>query len=169
VVEEKEGRLERRALPPARMLSREGRAGVERPEALMEGWRLRLVRVVSLLLWAAMARSMEAWETPEKARLGELAEWGWVDGAALAALVEMLVRAGAPVEMVALRPDMEEEDRARREGVGCVAPVIWWVGFGSLMSTGRMDCEEVEEWEALLATDAVCARRAVSSRVRRLT
>jgi hypothetical protein len=37
------------------------------------------------------------------------------------------------------------------------------------MSTGRMDWEEVEEWEALLATEAVCARRAVSSRVRRLT
>jgi hypothetical protein len=134
VVEEKEGRLERRL--PARMLSREGRAGVERPEALIEGCRLRDDRVLSL---AAMARSMEAWETPERARLGELAEWSWLDVAAFAALVEMLGRMGAPVEIVPLRPDIEEEERSRREGVGCVAPVIWWVGFGSLMSMGRMD------------------------------
>jgi hypothetical protein len=112
---------------------------------------------------------MEACETPERARLGECAEWSWVEVAALAALVEMFGRMGETVGIVALRPDMEEEERARREGVGWVAPVIWWVGFGSLMSTGRMDWEEVEEWEALLATDAVCARRAVSSRVRRLT
>jgi hypothetical protein len=38
------------------------------------------------------------------------------------------------------------------------------------MSTGRRDAEvEVLDWEVFDATDAVCARRAVSSRVRRLT
>lgn len=64
----------------------------------------------------------------------------------------------------------DEDDRCLREGVGCVAPVIWWVGLGSEISTGRREAEvEFEEWEALLATEADWARRAVSSRVRRLT
>lgn len=38
------------------------------------------------------------------------------------------------------------------------------------MSFGRREAEvELLEWEAFDATDADCARRAVSSRVRRLT
>lgn len=38
------------------------------------------------------------------------------------------------------------------------------------MSTGSSEAEvEVDEWEALDATEADCARRVVSSRVRRLT
>lgn len=49
----------------------------------------------------------------------------------------------------------ELEDRCLREGVGCVAPVSWWVGFGSEMSTGNSDAEvELDEWEAFEATDA---------------
>lgn len=64
----------------------------------------------------------------------------------------------------------EEEDLCLREGVGCVAPVIWCVGLGSEISTGSSEAEvEVEECDALLATEADWARRAVSSRVRRLT
>ena len=38
-------------------------------------------------------------------------------------------------------------------GVGCVAPIIWWVGLGSVMSTGGRDAlAEVEDTE--LAFDA---------------
>ena len=75
------------------------------------------------------------------------------------------------VEGVAiLLPLTLEDERCLREGVGCVAPVIWCVGFGSEISMGRREAEvEVEECEALLATEADWARRAVSSRVRRLT
>jgi hypothetical protein len=66
--------------------------------------------------------------------------------------------------------ETEEELRCRREGVGWVDPVIWCVGLGSEISTGRREAEvEVLDWEVFDATDAVCARRAVSSRVRRLT
>lgn len=51
-----------------------------------------------------------------------------------------------------------------------MAPVIWWVGLGSDMSTGSSEAEvELDETDALLATEADWARRAVSSRVRRLT
>lgn len=64
----------------------------------------------------------------------------------------------------------ELEDRCLREGVGCVAPVNWCAGFGSDISTGKSEAEvEVEECEAFEATEADCARNAVSSRVRRLT
>ena len=64
-----------------------------------------------------------------------------------------------------------DEELRWREGVGWVAPpIIWCVGLGSEMSAGRRDAEvELLEWEAFDATDADCARRAVSSRVRRLT
>lgn len=49
----------------------------------------------------------------------------------------------------------EEDDRCRRDGVGWVAPVIWCVGFGSVMSTGSSEAEvDTEECDALLATDA---------------
>ena len=69
-----------------------------------------------------------------------------------------------------LRALSELEDRCLREGVGCVAPVIWCVGFGSEMSTGRREADvDVDECEALEATDADCARKAVSSRVSLLT
>ncbi len=54
--------------------------------------------------------------------------------------------------LLALR---ELEDRCRREGVGCVAPVSWCTGLLSDISTGRSEAEvEVEECEALLATEA---------------
>jgi hypothetical protein len=70
-------------------------------------------------------------------------------------------------------PDLaeREEELRWREGVGCVAPpIIWCVGLGSVMSFGRREAEvDWLEWEAFDATDADCARRAVSSRVRRLT
>lgn len=49
----------------------------------------------------------------------------------------------------------EEEDLCLREGVGCVAPVIWWVGLGSEISTGSRETPvEADDAEALLATDA---------------
>lgn len=40
----------------------------------------------------------------------------------------------------------ELEDLCLREGVGWVAPVSWWVGFGSEISTGSSEAEvEVED------------------------
>ena len=40
----------------------------------------------------------------------------------------------------------ELEDLCLREGVGCVAPVIWCVGFESEMSIGRREADvELEE------------------------
>lgn len=64
----------------------------------------------------------------------------------------------------------DDDERCLRDGVGCVAPVIWWVGFGSDISTGNSEAEvELDETDALLATEADWARKAVSSRVRRLT
>lgn len=64
----------------------------------------------------------------------------------------------------------EDELLCLREGVGCVAPVIWCVGFGSEMSTGSREAEvELLECEALLATDADWARSALSSLVKRFT
>lgn len=40
----------------------------------------------------------------------------------------------------------EDDERCRRDGVGCVAPIIWCVGLGSEMSMGRSEAEvEVEE------------------------
>lgn len=69
-----------------------------------------------------------------------------------------------------LLPLTDDDERCLLEGVGWVGPVIWWVGLGSDMSTGRSEAlVELEEWEVLLATEADRARRAVSSRVRRLT
>lgn len=63
-----------------------------------------------------------------------------------------------------------EEDLRWRDGVGCVAPVSWWFGFGSPMSTGKSDADvELDDCEALDVTDALWARSAVSSRVSRLT
>lgn len=58
-----------------------------------------------------------------------------------------------------------EEERWRRPGVGCVAPVREWRGLESVGSRRTPEVEEVVE-----ATEAECwARRAESSRVRRLT
>lgn len=37
--------------------------------------------------------------------------------------------------------DTEDELRWRREGVGWVAPIIWCVGLGSEISTGRSEAE----------------------------
>ena len=69
-----------------------------------------------------------------------------------------------------LRVLTDDEERCLRDGVGWVAPVNWWVGLGSDMSTGSSEAEvELDETDALLATEADWARRAVSSRVRRLT
>lgn len=132
-----------------RLKSMDCRAGVEVPEAEMEVCRLRPCSVPA----AAMARSTEAWDTlaPPPA-LAEKGPWAEV------------------AEVGILRPETEEEDRGRREGVGWVGPVIWWVGFGSEMSTGRSDGGTPDDVEdALLATEADCARSAVSSRVSRFT
>jgi hypothetical protein len=100
---------------------------------------------------------MDAWEIPARAR-------------ALACVWALAVAVAAE-GMGIPRPLTEEEERWLRDGVGCVAPTIWWVGLGSEMSTGRMEAfAEVDDMdEALLATDADWARRAVSSRVKRLT
>lgn len=70
-----------------------------------------------------------------------------------------------------LRVLSEEDERCRREGVGWVAPVRPWLGFGSEISIGRSDAfaEAEDTEEALLATEADWARSAVSSRVKRLT
>ena len=58
--------------------------------------------------------------------------------------------------MVPLLVLSELDDLCLRDGVGCVAPVSWWVGFGSDMSTGSREADvEVEECEAFEATEAV--------------
>ena len=56
-----------------------------------------------------------------------------------------------------------EELRWRRDAVGCVGPAK----EGSLASRSPAAAEVVDE--AVDATEAVCARRALNSRVRRLT
>lgn len=106
------------------------------------------------------------------ARLEEAREAGWMLPLAWAWVLRMLCPLiEAVVDGVGmLRVEREELLRWRREGVGCVAPVIWWVGFGSEISMGRSEAEvEVLECDAFEATEADWARRAVSSRVRRLT
>jgi hypothetical protein len=68
------------------------------------------------------------------------------------------------------RLESDEELRCLREGVGCVAPVIWWVGFGSEMSIGSSEADVPElDMDVFEATEADWARRAVSSRVSLLT
>lgn len=132
------------------------------PEVLTEGWRLRLV-----LPPAAAARSAEAWETPPTGTLVVLPACTWVEK-----FVMLLPVAETLVEGVGmLRVLTEESERGLLEGVGCVAPVILCVGFGSEMSIGRSEAELelAEDWDVLLVTEADLARRAVSSRVRRLT
>lgn len=119
-------------------------------ELRMEGFLLRLP--------AAAARSADAWETPTNG-----AEACGVALAALLTLVEGVMM---------LRPEAFDEERCRRDGVGWVGPVSWWVGIVSLGSMGRREgVLEAELFcEALLATDAECwARKADSSRVKRLT
>lgn len=145
-------------------MSKDCRAGVERPDAVIEGWRLRFLGSP-----AAAARSAEAWDTPPTGMVVVLPACVWVE-----VFVVPLPVAETDVEGVvafcALLVLSELEDLCLREGVGCVAPVIWCVGLGSDISTGSSEADvEVEECEALEATDAVCALRAVSSRVRRLT
>jgi len=73
------------------------------------------------------------------------------------------------------------EERWRREGVGCVGPereLAVCMDVGSLGSERRkgatpppscVEAAEEEAAEAVEATEAECARRAESSRVRRLT
>ena len=86
-------------------------------------------------------------------------------------MLRVLPPAETEVEGVGmLRVESEDELRCLRDGVGWVAPVIWWVGLGSEMSTGSSEAEVEElETEAFEATEADCARRAVSSRVSLLT
>lgn len=133
--------------PPWRAMSREcWRAGVDLPEALTEGWRLRDGPPA-----AAAARSAEACETPPIGTPAVLPAWTCVDVFVVPLPVAETVVEG--VGMLLLLTD--EEERCLRDGVGCVAPVIWCVGFGSDMSTGRREADvEVEECEALLATEA---------------
>lgn len=155
-------------LPPVvpvegwRRASKLERAGVEVPLwAEMEGW--REIVVLEGPPVAAAARSKEAWLMPP---------WvlGWVD-MVLPAWAWVLPVFEVEVEGVGIdRAETEEELRWRRDGVGWVAPIIWCVGLGSEMSTGSRDAEvDVLDWEAFDATEADWARRAVSSRVRRLT
>ncbi len=74
--------------------------------------------------------------------------------------------AGAATWLVALRVLKLEEERCRREGVGCVDGVSEFEG----VSAGSSMMALVEELlEVLEATDTVCARREESSRVRILT
>lgn len=90
---------------------------------------------------------------------------------AWACVLKVLIEPDMDVEGVVLdRADTEEELRWRREGIGCVDPRIWCVGLGSEISTGSKDAEvELLDCEAFDATETDCARRVVSSRVRRLT
>lgn len=131
--------------------SSDGRAGVERPDALIDGCRLRPPP-------AAAARSADACEWP-------------ASGTAWAPRSEALSMELALVDgVVMLRFETLDEPR-RREGIGCVEPVIWCVGLGSVISTGSKEgVLAALLCDALLATEAECwARRAESSRVRRLT
>ena len=90
--------------------------GVEVPLGpLTEGCRLRLP--VPVLAPAAAARAAEACDCPIVG-----SRWGVAVLLAVPVLVEGVVM---------LRPDTEEDDRCRRDGVGWVGPVIWWFGFGS--------------------------------------
>lgn len=141
-----------------RPTSRDCRAGVDLPDAVVEGCRLKLPGPP-----AAAARSAEACDM--------LADGALV---ALAPCVEVfavpLAVAGTDGVFVVLLVLSELDDLCLREGVGCVAPVSWCAGFGSEISTGRSEAEvEFEECEAFEATEAVWARSDVSSRVRRLT
>lgn len=64
------------------------------------------------------------------------------------------------------------ELRWRREAVGCVGPVRApaWTVEGSVASKRKvLGCAEVLVDDTELATEAECARSALSSRVRRLT
>lgn len=65
------------------------------------------------------------------------------------------------------------ELRWRRDAVGCVGPVRApaWTAEGSVASKSKVlgGCAEVLVDETELATEAEWARRALSSRVRRLT
>lgn len=93
--------------------SRDCLAGVELPDALIDGCLLRLPP-------AAAWRSAEACDTPPIGTLVVLPAWTAVE-----TLVAALVVLGAVDEGVcALRVLSDEEERCRREGVGCVAPVI---------------------------------------------
>lgn len=130
----------------------EGRAGVVLPLGpLTEGCRLRLPVPGGP---AAAARAAEACDCPAVGMM-----WG----------VAVLLAVPPFVEgVVTLRPDTEEDERCRRDGVGCVGPVIWWFGFGSAGSIRAVLA--ALECDVLLATEAECwARRAESSRVRRFT
>lgn len=111
----------------------------------MEGCLLRLCPPA-----AAAARSKEACDWPTSGMF-TLPAWAEVD-APVAVLLGACEVAGVLGMLLALS---ELDDRCRREGVGCVAPVSWCVGFGSEISTGRSDADvEVEECDALLATEA---------------
>lgn len=137
---------------------------MELPEvALTDGC---LLKVVAFAPPAAAARSAEACDTLPIGTLMVLPACTCVD-----VCVILLPAADVLVDGVGiLRVLSDEDERCLREGVGWVAPVIWCVGFGSDMSIGKSEAEvDVDECEALLATDADCARRAVSSRVSRLT
>lgn len=142
-------------MPGVRDTSSDCLAGVDVPEALIDGFLLSVARSPV----AAAARSACACDTLPR---------GAVPPAC--ACVEALVQLLPAVEGVGmLRVLTDEEERWRREGVGWVAPVIWWLGLGSPISMGSSEAETAEADEALLATEADWARRAVSSRVKRLT
>ena len=54
--------------------------------------------------------------------------------------------------LLALR---ELEERCLRDGVGCVAPVNWWIALVSEISTGRSEADVEVDEEAFEATEAV--------------
>lgn len=75
-----------------------------------------------------------------------------------------LTPAAAVAAVFALRVLRLEDDRCRREGVGWLGPDIRWLEFWSVASSSPVEADE-----AFDATEADCARRRESSRVRRLT
>lgn len=103
-------------MPPCRARSREDLAGVEPPEALTDGWRLKPPA-------AAAARSAEACETlPVGIVLVVLPACVWVE-----AVETPLPDTGAApfVDAGTLLPLTDDDERSLLEGVGCVGPVIW--------------------------------------------
>lgn len=144
-------------VPPARCISILCLAGVLLPLADTDGFRLNPPPLSPPV--AAAARSADACETP-------------LSGAACDVVVTLPAWLTLVPGVFMLLVLTEELDRCRREGVGWFAPVIWCIGLGSEMSIGRREllAAEVEDMDdALLATEADCARNAVSSLVRRLT
>ena len=86
---------------------------------------------------------------------------------AIPAVVPIVLPLALPVVELALGfafLDMLEDERCRLEGVGWLAPDMMLLAVWSPASATPAEVEEVFE-----ATEAVCCRSAVNSRVKRLT